>query len=88
MAIHQVVNAIGPGVLLGDGVSSSISIDLTNYLRVLNVLPNTPAGILSVSATSGVTVASSSLSGNILSVTFTSAPASGLNFGLSVSLYF
>jgi hypothetical protein len=86
MAIQQFVpiNAIQ---LYGDGVSTSITIDISNYLRGLNVLPGIPASVLAVTGTTGFTVSSFSLSGAMLTVNFVTAPAA-TNFAINTQFLF
>lgn len=87
MNLKQVISISGVN-LLGDGITTSTQIDLTNYIKSLSVLPNIPYGIYSVNATSGVIVSSSSITGNILSVIFSTAPTNNLQFGLGIQLTF
>lgn len=74
--------------LCGDGVSSTINLDVSNWLKGFNGLPNSPSTVIAVTPSSGVTLLSASISNNILQVTFNSAPANNLVFNLAVALGF
>lgn len=71
MSIQQYQNI--QMTLYGDGISTTITVDVSNYLRALNTLPNIPAGI--VGANSNYTISSFSMVGPHVTVVFATAPA-------------
>lgn len=56
--------------LVGDGASTSASVDFADLIKLAGVLPKTPTGIYSVSAQYGATGV---LSGSTVDFTFTTA---------------
>jgi hypothetical protein len=87
MSIQQYSGPIIVG-FVGDGVSTTIIVDLSNYIRALSTLPNVASGVFNITNNGAYTITGSSISQNILSVTFSTAPTNGVNFNLNVYLTF
>jgi hypothetical protein len=65
-------------VLYGDGTSTSITLDITNFVRTSNILPNVPQSVVGYSVSGGIpSIASCSLAGMLMTITFSSAPLVG-----------
>jgi hypothetical protein len=90
MAILQ-QEQIGFSNLIGDGTSTSVTIELTELpLATKQSLPPLDGlAFISVfsSGLSGITV-SGSIAGTVVTINFSSAPALGLLFGLQILLSF
>lgn len=72
----------------GDGLSSSVTIDLHNYIIASHVLPITPSKLVFVSDSGGHAILSSSLSGTKVTVNFVAAPLNGSSINLDITLGF
>ncbi len=78
-----------PGTTYGniymDGVSDTVSIDMTDYIAQTPVLPKTATAISSCSVAS--LSLTTSLSKNVVTITFSSVPAAGV-YGFNMTLVF
>lgn len=84
MAIYQ--SQGWPLGIVGDGVSTTMVIDMYDYIKQTNILPKTPSAILDLSVTAGPAV-TGTLSGSILTLTFAS-PLAFASWTLNVELGF
>jgi hypothetical protein len=86
MAI-QLVNPVNYTFsMVGDGVSTSVSIDFYNQIQATQSLSNkNPVGIFAINAGASVT---GTLSGTIVTLTFATAPANGTQISPNLSLLF
>lgn len=74
--------------VIGDGTSTSFDWDMRDLIKQSGVYPASPVGIFSCSSSTSPAVASSSLSGTVLTVNFASAPAGGSFNSISAALEF
>jgi hypothetical protein len=74
--------------LVGDGTSMTMSVDYYDQIAADNKIPNkTPTGIFQVSVDQGVTP-TASLSGTVVTFTWSTAPASNVIVNLGIALTF
>jgi hypothetical protein len=75
--------------VVGDGTSTTATIDMTDHIKSAGILPKIPSSILSISNADGIPAISSfTLSGSTVSVVFTTAPTADTQIPLSITLVF
>jgi len=83
MAVRQKV--VFSRTLIGDGSSTSCSIDLYEEIASTNILPRGPSSIYFIASTVTPSISSSSLIGNVVIINFDGVVDSG---SLTISLLF
>lgn len=86
MAITQIVSFIIP--ILGDGVSTTMDIDLHDYIELKQVLPKQPSTVQWVGLDSGGPAVTATLNGTVVSLTFATALATLPAYTLTLQLGF
>lgn len=72
--------------LVGDGSSTSVTVDLGDAIEYRLITPRVPSSVVSYS--SGFNISSATLSGQALTLSFSVAPASGALGNIEVALAF
>lgn len=86
MAITQSVSFVLP--IVGDGVSTTMDIDLYNYIAEKNVLPKTPSVVQWVGLDAGGPAVTATLSGSVIHLSFASALGTVPAYNLTIQLGF
>ena len=74
---------------MGDGVSTSLTFDVTKLVKQAGVLPATPSAIFNATITwAGVAITGTTLSGSVVTISLDSAPALNAEANVSVNLLF
>lgn len=72
---------------LGDGVSTTITVDLYEDIAAVTILPKNPRVIVSTSSNGGI-ITSATLVGSAVDVVFATPPSANFQFNINITLGF